>query len=210
MSLGINLGSLQKMLKCAGNDDTITLRAQDGGNDITATFESQNQTRVSHFSLKLMDIDSEHLGIPDTEYQCVARMQATEFQRICKELAILGDTVKITANKDGIKFDVAGDLGTGAIVFKPGDGGMSDDERDDNEALLGIKAEEETLLTFALRYLNFFAKATPLSSAVTLKMSPDVPLVVEYMIADGNLGHLRFYLAPKARRLPPHTLFALP
>ena len=31
-------------------------------------------------------------------------------------------------------------------------------------------------LTFALRYLNYFAKATPLSPQVTLSMSQDVPL----------------------------------
>lgn len=38
-------------------------------------------------------------------------------------------------------------------------------------------------------------QATPLSGTVSLKMSPDVPLVVEYAIED--IGHIRFYLAPK-------------
>ena len=51
-------------------------------------------------------------------------------------------------------------------------------------------------LTFALRYLNFFCKATPLSPQVTLSMSADVPLVVEYKIGD-NAGYVRYYLAPK-------------
>lgn len=45
------------------------------------------------------------------------------------------------------------------------------------------------------RYLNSFTKATPLSAQVCLSMSADVPLVVEYKIE--NMGHLRFYLAPK-------------
>ena len=48
---------------------------------------------------------------------------------------------------------------------------------------------------FALRYLNFFTKATPLSSTVILNLSKDVPLVVEYRIEEA--GHIRFYLAPK-------------
>ena len=30
---------------------------------------------------------------------------------------------------------------------------------------------------------------------VSLSMSPDVPLVVEYNI--GDIGHIRYYLAPK-------------
>lgn len=194
MSLGINLGSMSKILKCSGNDDTITLKSEDNGSEVLFMFENSQQTRVSHFSLKLMDIDSEHLGIPDTEYQCVVKMQAAEFQRICREISIIGDTVKISASKEAVKFGVSGDLGTGSIVCR------SNSAVDDDDDAVVIKVEEEVNLTFALRYLNFFAKATPLSGSVTLKMSPDVPLVVEYKIQaeeEAEMGHIRFYLAPK-------------
>jgi proliferating cell nuclear antigen len=40
-----------------------------------------------------------------------------------------------------------------------------------------------------------FTKASCLSNQVTLSMSPEVPLVVEYNI--GEIGHVRYYLAPK-------------
>ena len=43
-----------------------------------------SQDRVSEFELKLMDIESEHLGIPDTEYKCTVRLPAAEFQRIIR------------------------------------------------------------------------------------------------------------------------------
>ena len=39
------------------------------------------------------------------------------------------------------------------------------------------------------RYLNMFTKASCLASQVSLSMSPDVPLVVEYNI--GEIGHVR-------------------
>ena len=192
ISLGINLASMAKILKCAGNDDIITLKAGDNDDNVCFMFESPKQTRVSHFSLKLMDIDSEHLGIPDTDYQCVVQMPAAEFQRIVREISILGDTVKISASKEGVKFQVAGDMGTGNIVCK------SNPSVDDEDDAVSVSCEEEVALTFSLRYLNFFAKATPLSGKVTLRMSPDVPLVTEYQIGDdGDLGHIRFYLAPK-------------
>lgn len=194
MALGINLASMAKILKCAGNDDMITLKSEEDGSDVSFMFENSQQTRVSLFNLKLMDIDSEHLGIPDTEYKCVVKMPAQEFQRICREIAIIGDTVKISASKEGVKFGVSGDMGTGSIVCK------SNSSVDDESEAVVIKVEEEVELTFALRYLNFFAKATPLSDSVTLKMSPEVPLVVEYKIAageDNDMGHIRFYLAPK-------------
>jgi len=191
ISLGINLSSMSKILKCSDDDDIITLKAEDSGDSVTFMFESPKQTRISHFSLKLMDIDSEHLGIPTTEYKCVVRMPSAEFKRIVGEITVMGDTVRISASKDGVKFSVSGDMGNGSIVCKQ-NAAVDEDE----EEQIQIKMEEEVSLTFALRYLNSFAKATPLAKSVSLKMSPDVPLVVEYQMED-DMGHIRYYLAPK-------------
>lgn len=192
VSLGLNLGSLSKILKCAGNDDVVTLKAEDAGDNITFMFESSGQDRISEFEMKLMDIDAEHLGIPDQKYACVTKMPSGEFQRICRDLAVIGDTCVIKCSKDGIKFSVAGDMGTGSITHKHGAGASSDKP----DAGVFIACEESVELTFALRYLNFFAKATPLSPVVKLSMSQDVPLVVEYPLGD-SMGHVSYYLAPK-------------
>lgn len=47
---------------------------------------------MSDFELKLMDIDSEHLGIPDTEYAATVTLPSSEYQRICRDLSSIGDT----------------------------------------------------------------------------------------------------------------------
>ena len=95
LSLGVNTANLGKLLKCAGNEDVITLKSEDDTDNLTMHFESQSQDRVSEFELKLMDIESEHLGIPDTEYKCNVRLPAAEFQRIIRDLGILGDSCKL-------------------------------------------------------------------------------------------------------------------
>ena len=58
-----------------------------------------------------------------------------------------------------------------------------------------IEIQQPVTLTFALRYMNSFTKATPLSNTVTISMSSELPIVVEYKIAE--MGYIRFYLAPK-------------
>jgi len=189
MSMGIHLGNMTKIMKCAGNEDIITVKANDEPDTVSLVFESPNQEKVSDYELKLMDIDSEHLGIPETEYSCVVKMPSGEFQRICRDLSQLGDSVVIACTKEGVKFSASGELGTGNI--KLSQNASSDKEE---EAVI-VDMNEGVCLTFALRYLNFFAKATPLSNQVTLSMSQDTPLVVEYKIAE--MGFLRFYLAPK-------------
>jgi proliferating cell nuclear antigen len=190
ISLGINLGSMGKVLKCCNNDDIVTLKSDDNADEMTFMFENQSQDRISDFALKLMDIDSEHLGIPETEYKAQIKLPASEFQRICRDLAILGDTVTIAVSKEGVKFSVTGEMGSGNMTIRPNN---SVDTKDEEQ--VEIEMEEAVTLNFALRYLNFFTKATPLSSQVTLQLSKDVPLVVEYPIEE--LGHIRFYLAPK-------------
>lgn len=53
---------------------------------------NEDQDKIADFEMKLMDIDSEHLGIPEAEFQAIVRMPSTEFARICKDLSTIGDT----------------------------------------------------------------------------------------------------------------------
>jgi proliferating cell nuclear antigen len=55
--------------------------------------------------------------------------------------------------------------------------------------------QEPVELLFALRYLSNFTKATPLGPTVTLSLSADLPILVEYPV--GDMGYVRYYLAPK-------------
>ena len=55
-------------------------------------FESPNQEKISDFEMKLMVIDSEHLGIPETDYSGEVTMPSGEFQKICRDLTTFGDT----------------------------------------------------------------------------------------------------------------------
>lgn len=136
-----------------------------------------------------MDIETEQLGIPDTPYKCTVQMPSGEFQRIIRDLQVLGDTCTISCTKEGIRFSVSGDLGTGNVLTRANPTSEKEQDR------VVIDMEEPVELNFALRYLNFFTKATPLSASVIISMSPDVPVVVEYPIED--VGYVKYYLAPK-------------
>ena len=189
ISLGFNSANMSKILKCSENDDIITLKAEDTADALTLMFESPKQERISDFELKLMDIDSEPLGIPDTNYKCTIRMPSRQFSRIVTDLQVIGESCVISCTKEGVRFSVEGDIGTGNVLVR--NGGASEKEEDQ----VSIDMEEPVELTFALRYLNFFTKATALGPTVILSLSPDVPIVVEYPIEDS--GDIKFYLAPK-------------
>lgn len=113
LPLGINLTSLNKIMKCARNDDVMTIKADDNGDVLSLVFESKgnlsclemvelctdsivslDSDKISEYDLKLMDIDSEHLGIPDTTYDAVVTMSSARFAEIVRDLQVMNDSGK--------------------------------------------------------------------------------------------------------------------
>ena len=98
--------------------------------------------------------------------------------------------VSIEASKDGVKFSCSGDIGNGAVTLR------SHNNVEKPELNVEIELTEPVSLTFSLKYLVNFCKASGLSKSVKLCLSNEVPLLVEYALAGSS--YLRFYLAPKA------------
>lgn len=190
MNMGFKVAGLLKILKCAGSKDSLTMRADDQPDKCSFIFESPNKDKVSQFDFSLTDIDQEHLQVPEQEYFVNIKMPSSEFSRICRDLANFGDTVTISCTKGQVQFAANGDLGTANIRLQE-----SNSIDDDENERVQIDVGEPLTLSFAVRYLNNFAKAQVLSDTVTLMLTPKTPMVVEYKI--GDYGHIRFYLAPK-------------
>lgn len=242
----MQLTSLTKILKCAKDNDVVTLKAADDADSLGLVFESPKEDRVGEYEMKLMDIDQEHLGIPDTQYDATITMSSAEFARICRDLTALGESVKIEASKEGVRFSSEGEVGSGSVLLKQtagsdrravraktdpdededaadekpdvsGDDGedeIDDEDRpakkrkangsskatkktkpsSDDDVGVAIILEKQVSLTFSLKYLSNFAKSAPLAREVTLHMSNDVPLLVQF---DFEQGTLQFFLAPK-------------
>ncbi|KAG8684184.1 proliferating cell nuclear antigen [Ceratobasidium sp. 394] len=289
MPLGVNLGSLTKVLKCSKDDDRVTLKATDNADVLNLVYEARNSDRIAEYEMKLMEIDTDTLGIPDTEYDATVVMQSAEFARIVRDLSALGESVKIEVTKEGVRFSADGEAANGSVLLKAtesarerykdmddapkkktkvkkeksdkprkrkrtddGDVKMEDgeeeveeddggekgglfkpasdgeEEKDDDEEEAGSDEEESdgaskkrkrssqskkkndegsdstggvmvelsqgVNLTFSLKYLVNFSKSTALSNYVTLRMSNEVPLLVDYKFGQ---GYIRYYLAPK-------------
>ena len=97
--------------------------------------------------------------------------------------------VTIDASKDGIKFSAQGDIGNGSVTLR-----QHSNVEKPAEAI-EIELSEPVSLTFSLKYLVNFCKASALSNTVKICLSSEVPLLVEYSLAGSS--YLRFYLAPK-------------
>ncbi|KAJ7638315.1 proliferating cell nuclear antigen, N-terminal domain-containing protein [Roridomyces roridus] len=307
MPLGVNLGNLTKVLKCSKDDDECTIKAGDDKDVLNLVYEAKNSDRIAEYDVKLMDIDSDTLGIPDTDYDAEVTLPSAEFSRIVRDLSALGESVRIEVSKEGVRFASDGESSSGSVLLKkdgePGrvktekerkaeraiargeepekdeedeeedeedgekkekkekekkikkekdadeDVEMDEEEKDaeefkpdsddenaepsDDEEESGKKRKKKTngsskpakkaktkakgkgkgkakdeedkpvfdfsmnshvSLTFSLKYLVNFSKSSSLSNTVELRMSNEVPLLVDY---DFGQGYVRYYLAPK-------------
>ena len=137
MPLGVNLNSLTKVLKCAKDDDLCTLKASDDGDMLNLTYEAKSarlfitfllssdlnvwkkdSDRIAEYDMKLMDIDSDTLGIPDTDYDARVTMPSSEFSRIVRDLGQLGESVRIEVSKEGVRFASDGEAANGSVLLK--------------------------------------------------------------------------------------------
>merc|ERR1711972_702844 len=166
------------------------LRWQNDADTVNFQCESSEEDRIADFDLKLMQIESEHMEIPEQHYKVLVKLPSSEFQKICRDLKEFGETMQVQASKEGIRFSVQGDVGTGNVMLKPREAEKPEDR-------VALTVNEGVTATFALRYLVTFAKAAPLCSTVELGLGPDAPLLVKYELERAENGHMQFYLAPK-------------
>lgn len=87
--------------------------------------------------------------------------------------------MKIETNKDAIKFSISGEIGTGNSILNQKDSGSEHDS-------VILEVEEPVNLSFAARYLNLFSKAGGLANCVSLNMSNEAPLMVEFKLPNGT------------------------
>ena len=114
-------------------------------------------------------------------------MSSTAFARICRERTQITDTRNIETDKESVRFSVSGDIGAGAITLR-----KNDSEKGEERTHLNVT--ENVNMSYALRYLNLFNKASNLGDTVVLQMSPDIPIVVQYSF---EFGDIKYFLAPK-------------
>lgn len=187
MNIGICMGSLFKLIKTVSNSDTISLYIDDQcADDLCILVENADKNSSTLFKLKLLDIDNEELNIPDVEINCVVTMPSNDFQRMCRDMSNIAESVIITSNGDGLRFKCQGDFASQETSIGEANHGLVFSRRNSDDEITG---------SYSLKYINLFTKSTNLCNTIELYLKQDYPLILKYNVA--NLGEIRFCLAPK-------------
>nr|4L6P_A Chain A, Proliferating cell nuclear antigen [Saccharomyces cerevisiae S288C]4L6P_B Chain B, Proliferating cell nuclear antigen [Saccharomyces cerevisiae S288C]4L6P_C Chain C, Proliferating cell nuclear antigen [Saccharomyces cerevisiae S288C] len=188
VTLGMDLTSLSKILRCGNNTDTLTLIADNTPDSIILLFEDTKKDRIAEYSLKLMDIDADFLKIEELQYDSTLSLPSSEFSKIVRDLSQLSDSINIMITKETIKFVADGDIGSGSVIIKP----FVDMEHP--ETSIKLEMDQPVDLTFGAKYLLDIIKGSSLSDRVGIRLSSEAPALFQF---DLKSGFLQFFLAPK-------------
>jgi proliferating cell nuclear antigen len=172
MSLGVNFKTLSMVLKNSKGE----LKLKSDGDRLNV--KVQKLTGMAEYTMNLMDIDSEQLGVPETSYAAICVLPSSTFGKVMKDLSDFSDTCSLHIDET-LTVTAKGDMGK--VVWKG------------ENCKCSVRSQVDPL-DFGLRYMCLFSKCA-VSSNVVLGMSPDMPICLTFPIEEH--GHMRFYLAPK-------------
>jgi len=177
---GLNMANVHKLLKSVTSSDTLTISAE--GRDIMEfTIENQDKNSITHFKLKLLDINEDMIEFPDIEMNVITTMQSIDFQRFVRDMSNLGNEMMIWREGTELELSCSGDFAEQKTIIRYPD----------------VPPCDRTGGAFSLKYISLYTKATNMCSSIQFMQNSknvDMPIIFRYTIA--NLGDLKFFLAP--------------
>lgn len=184
--LGVNMIYLFKLIKTMGNNDSLTLYLPASNpNKLGIKMENSEKNTTTNYYLKLFDTNVQDIKIPHLNFTSIIHMPSTDFQKICRDMSMLGEKVEITSSGSDLIFHCAGDFAEQETVITENNGSIKIQRvQPTNEIVQGV---------FLLKHLVLFTKCTNLCQNIELYLKNDFPLILRYTVA--NLGEVKLILA---------------
>ncbi len=114
MVLGLSIEHLGLVLKGATAVDALELRAQFDADVVQIALLGPREAR---YELRLMTIDVEDIGFPDTPLSCTASLVSTELRQVFMDIKDFGDEVALSAQGTKLVLTCRGDLGSVVLTL---------------------------------------------------------------------------------------------
>jgi|UniRef100_A0A6C0AJE6 proliferating cell nuclear antigen len=185
--IGINSDHLHRIVRTATNDDTITFYVdQADPNTLGILLEDGEKKQVTRYKLNLLDRDEPDIQLPETEFSAHITMPSLDFQKICRDMTLLGaKTVEIKNVGSSLTFGCKGHFASRTTVMGDSENEFSIQKKENSEIVTG---------NFSLPHLVLFTKCTNLCNNLEIHMKNDWFLMIRYVVA--NLGDTKLCLMP--------------
>lgn len=187
-NLGLNIQNMFKIMKNMSNTDILTWRVWRESTDKLEIITSNVEKGVKKtIHMNLLEMDYNDMKIPPVEFQSIITIPSPDFQKVCRDMSFISDTIEIQSVSGQLVFRSTGDFADMETVM--GSGGETSEMRfihNDNQIIQGF---------YNLKHLCHFTKCANLCNNIELYLRNDFPLFIQFQI--GSLGYLKLGLTPK-------------
>jgi proliferating cell nuclear antigen PCNA len=183
--MGINLNHLHKMLKSIKKKDSIILFInQNQPDDLGIEVIPKENNRVTTSYIKIQNVQHLDIELP-SGYTRPVIVPANEYQKMCKEMNNISQTIEVTSQQYRIKFACdAGSVYKREVTF----GDIDEDEVNDSTIYKEI---------FDTEQLVRIIKVSGLGSSLQIYPKNDLPMLLKSNV--GSLGTISIYIKTKAQ-----------
>jgi proliferating cell nuclear antigen len=183
LCIGVDMLNMYKLIKTINSNDTLTLYIDaDDVNHLCIKIENVDKNRRTVYKLDLLDLPHKDIFAEPTDFTEVVTLPCADFQKICRDMHNLADTIEIKSIRGQLIFSCHGDFCSQETV-------ICDNEVDaaaSSDIFQGV---------FSLKHLVLFTKCTNLCPTMELYLKNDYPLIIKYDVS--SLGCIRLVLAGK-------------
>lgn len=195
--LGIHCELIFKIFNCLSENQKIEINYdEDKDNLFISLLPNEGEKGIEkEFELPLINIESELLDVPVTEWSADIEMLSGEFSQLIDQLSIFGNDLTIKCNDE-------------IVLSGSGEHGKMN-ARIQNEDILLYAVEEDTKINvnYSMPFIKEMASYSKLNKKVKIGVSEEIPIKVQYDLDDfmdddddeeeEAKNYIRFFLAPK-------------
>ena len=184
-NFGIYLPTFNKILHICSEKQTINIHNNNENDLLNIFFTSDEKGEFNKFfQIPLMDIDTDILVIPDTEYEVDIEIDSKKIKSLIDELSNFNDILNIICNEEEITLESTSDEGSMKAIINI-----------DDIDLLAITEGMTVNAIFGIKYISQMCQFYKIASNCEIYISNGIPLLFKMDIDNESL--IRFYVAPK-------------
>ncbi|RLG76015.1 MAG: hypothetical protein DRO12_04880, partial [Thermoprotei archaeon] len=138
-----------------------------------------------YFLMPLLSQKYEEIPELSLELNTYAKMVGPVFATAISILSKAGETLRVTANSEGIRLASLSDLGEVEFEFSTTSGTLIDYQ----------PPESEIVNNYSLEYIEILGSIAKLADMITLKLGPEMPIEINMELSSG--AQLRAFVAPR-------------
>ena len=188
--LGVNLNTFYKVIKTITTADSISFRYDTSEPKyLSISIDSIEKRSKNTYKMQLLQFENEEeLTFDIAVFDTVLQMQSYYFQKTCKDLMNTGGIyVELLTSNESVIFKSDDSLLACELSLYETAEGFRFKKKPEH------KKDVVSYGTFTLKHLVTFTKCTTLCPVVTLYLQKEMPLVLQYQVA--NLGIIRYCIA---------------